>query len=78
MLRDVLAMLDRHGVFDLLGAEKTRALALAVLALGDAHDCNAGEVLEGLGPRLRICYYCRSCAEELEEGMCNKCRGKGA
>ena len=75
LLNEVIGILDEASVFDLLGQERSQALILKILhhALRD-YDCNAGEILEGHEARFGICSYCKSPAEEIQDGLCAACR----
>lgn len=76
MLRDVLTLLDRAGVWEQLPREKTQQLVVAIVRLAShRHDCNAGEILDG-HEKLGVCYYCWSPAETLRRGICRACRAK--
>ena len=76
MLNDVLKMLERYGVFELLGETKTDALVLEIVQLGGYCDCNNGEMLNEIGERLGLCYACLEKGQEFEEGVCRTCREK--
>ena len=74
MLNEVLHLLDRAKVFEKLGKKDSQRLLLDLIKISDQHDCNPGEILEGIGEKLGICYCCRRTAEDLEGGICGKCR----
>ncbi|MEA2061007.1 MAG: hypothetical protein U9P10_10965 [Thermodesulfobacteriota bacterium] len=76
MLNDVLRMLEKKEIFDFLGKEKTQDLVLNVLKMSYQYDCNPGEILEDIGERVGICYYCQSPAEKFHDGICEKCYKK--
>ena len=73
MLNKVLNMLLSHSAFDCLDAEKTQSIVLALLKIADDYDCNPGEILEGIGERLGVCYYCQSAAQNFRERVCLNC-----
>lgn len=74
MLQEVLSMLDREHVFEMLGTERTQRLVLDIVKLATKrYDCNEGEILEGLGPRLCICTYCLSPGKVSPKGYCSPC-----
>jgi hypothetical protein len=37
-------------------------------------DCNPGEILEGHTDYFKICYCCLAKTNDLESGLCVKCR----
>lgn len=56
LLNSVLELLDEREVFDWLGKDKTQQLVLEIVNLAcNHHDCNSGEILEGLGQAIGIC-----------------------
>ena len=57
MLNDVLNILDKESIFEHLGRERTQNLALKILDLSFDHDCNPGEILEGIGDRVGVCIF---------------------
>jgi len=74
LLNEVLLLLEREGVFRILGREKVRQVIRKIVkkAVYD-YDCNNGEILDGIGTRLKICYSCLKEATNLSEGLCKKC-----
>jgi len=77
MLNDILRMLERESVFEYLGKEKTQNLVLDILKMSYRYDCNPGEILEDIGERVGLCYYCSKPADEFRDGICRKCYEKG-
>ena len=74
LLNDVLKKLEEFEIFELLGKEKNQQLVLDIIDIGQACDCNSGEILEDIGSRLGICYYCLKPAEEFaDDAMCINC-----
>lgn len=73
MLNHVLKTLDQYAVYDFLGKEKTALLVRDILKLSWNHDCNPGEILDGIGERLGICRYCQEPADEFQDGICKAC-----
>ncbi len=73
MLNNVLEMLEKQSVFEYLGKEKTRSLVHDIVNMSYQYDCNPGEILEDIGERVGICYYCLGSAEEFHDGICKKC-----
>lgn len=74
MLNDVIKLLEREKVFETLGREKTQRLVSDIVKMSRNYDCNAGEILHGVGERLGLCYYCLNAATDLEDGLCPDCR----
>lgn len=74
MLNDVLEAADEYGLFGFLGKEKTASFVLEIIRIGYNYDCNPGEILENMGSRVGICYYCRQQKEGIDEdGLCADC-----
>ena len=73
MLNEILKTLLSHSVFESLETEKTQSIVLALLKIADDYDCNPGEILEGIGERLGVCYYCQSAAQDFRDGVCLNC-----
>lgn len=76
MLNDVLSMLEKNSVFDFLGKEKTQNLVMDIIKMSRRYDCNPGEILENIGERVGICYYCLNPADKFQDGICKKCYEK--
>ena len=75
MLNEILGLLNRAQVFELLGIVKSQQLVIDIVNLAcGKYDCNPGEILGKHGVLLGICYSCLSITENLEEGLCPKCR----
>ncbi len=75
LLAEVLQMLRRNGVFDQLGPEKSQQLVLEIANRARRHyDCNPLEILEEEGARLGICRGCLAVREDLDNGLCPKCK----
>lgn len=74
MLNEVLKLLDRYEFFNTIGKGKTHSFISQILKLSQHYDCNEGEILEEIGKKLGICYYCGNYASNLaEDGVCLKC-----
>ena len=73
MLNGVLRMLERESVFDYLGKERTQSIVLNILKMSYQYDCNPGEILEDIGERVGICFYCCKPADEFRDGICKEC-----
>jgi hypothetical protein len=75
LLNEVIEILDKAKVFDLLGKERSQDLILEITRRARRdYDCNAGEILEGYEARLGICHRCTSPAEKIRRGLCPTCR----
>ena len=74
MLNSLLTMLERESYFSDIGPEKTAEFISHVRLLTFDHDGNPGEVLDGIGLRLGICYRCWQRSDELSDhGLCPAC-----
>ena len=77
MLNEVIGLLNREEVFDLLGKTRTQRIVLEMLSRAtEEYDCNPGEVLKGFGATLGLCYYCRSPSHTVVADLCQKCRAE--
>lgn len=73
MLNHVLEVMEEEQVFAQLGREKTIHLVQKIVGMSFGYDCNRGEILEGIGARLGICYGCAKVTQELTDGLCHEC-----
>ena len=73
MLNSLLVMLERESFFSQIGPERTTEFVSDVLRLAHGYDGNPGEVLDGIGERLGICYQCHQRRDALEHGVCASC-----
>ena len=77
LINDVFQRLEKFEVFKFLGKEKTQQLVVDIIRRADRDDCNPGEILEDIGPRLGICHYCLKPAEQFaDDGICIDCKRK--
>ena len=74
MLNEVLEVMEEEQVFAQLGREKTIHLVQKIMEMSFRHDCNNGEILDGIGARLGICRCCVKVTQELTDGLCHDCR----
>ena len=74
MLNEALEALERNGVFEQVGREKTRQVVADYLRIGAMNDGNAYEVLENIGERLGICFGCAQYRSDMVDGLCSECR----
>ncbi|MEE4359370.1 MAG: hypothetical protein V2I97_23060 [Desulfococcaceae bacterium] len=74
MLNAVLELLEENDIFKMIGKDKTLELIKGIIKISHREDCNTGEILEDIGERLGICYYCLNYAENLEYGLCPECQ----
>ena len=76
MVKALLEVLERARVFERLNPDETLAVVQAFVRIGNGYDCNPGEILEDIGIRLGICYYCLQRGTITEEGLCVPCDEK--
>jgi hypothetical protein len=77
MLNEIIGLLAREQVFDLLGKERTRRIVLEMLGRATReYDCNTGGILEGHGATVGLCCGCRSPADDVVADLCQKCRAQ--
>ncbi len=76
MLNNVLMMMEERSVFKLLGKEETQALVIDIIKMSEQYDCNPGEILDDIGERVGVCYYCQNPADEFHDGICKSCYEK--
>jgi hypothetical protein len=77
MLNEILRLLDQHLLFQSLEGERKAEIIREVVQVAcREYDCNAGEILQGLGQRFGICYYCLQPADDLKNDMCSRCRNE--
>ena len=75
MLNEVITILIREHCFDHLDKEKKQNLIEEIVQLARYEDdCNSGEILEGHTDYFKICYCCLAKTNDLESGLCVKCR----
>ncbi len=75
MLNSLLVMLERESYFSEIGPDKTTEFVVHIVGLARDYDGNPGEVLDGIGERLGICYECCGRSDDLDDGACVSCRG---
>ena len=75
MLNEVITILKREHCFDHLDQEEKQNLIEEIVKLARYEDdCNPGEILEGHTDYFKICYFCLAKTNDLESGLCVKCR----
>jgi recombinational DNA repair protein RecR len=74
LLNEVLHLLEERGVFRQMGLEEAQRLVLDIVKLSDWYDCRPGEILKGVGHRLKICRWCVTAQKEIIDGFCVTCR----
>ena len=74
MLNSLLTMIERESFFSDIGPAKTAEFMSHIYGLVLDHDGNPGEVLDGIGERLGICFQCFQQSDELHDGECSSCR----
>ena len=76
MLNDVINLLNKEQVFASLDKAKTQSLIREIVNIASwQYDCNSGEILDGLTDEYEMCYVCLNSSKNLEDGLCEKCRG---
>ncbi|MCB2299893.1 hypothetical protein [Clostridium tagluense] len=75
MLNNILYTAKDMRIFEAIGEEKTRKFALELVKIGKRYDCNNNEILYSIGEEIGICYLCLKETDDIEEGLCKKCRG---
>lgn len=74
MLNNVLEILSREQVFSTLEKTTTQKLIREIVTMASRqYDCNPGEILEGQSQKFNLCYYCLTDADNLQNGLCEKC-----
>jgi hypothetical protein len=74
MLNSVLCIADEMDILKTIGMEKSHQFVMKLIKLGNCYDCNNGEILEKIGENLGICYCCLAKTDDLDDGLCKKCR----
>jgi hypothetical protein len=76
MLNDVLRKLDELNVFEFLGEDKTAEFVQWLCEYTyDVYDTNPGEILDGIGHKVKVCYYCLQKKDDVDaDGLCSECR----
>jgi len=73
MLNATIGTLQELQIFKEIGKEKTKKLVFELIKIGRRYDCNPGEIMESFD-EIGICYYCLGESEDIEDGLCKKCR----
>ena len=76
MLNEVLTLMYQNHLFDGIPRKKILDIVTKIVRIGYDYDGNPGEILDDIGMRLGICYYCLEYGENLSSGMCEKCRNQ--
>ena len=74
MLNEVLLLLEKKHFFEKLTVEEKHEFLMDIIKIGYKNDCNTGEILENIGARLGLCYYCLKPSDSFEDGLCPNCR----
>lgn len=70
--------LVENGFVDRFGKPKAQEIVLDVIQFATKkYDCNEAEILNELGEKLGICYYCLQPVTEIKDDICLKCRKEG-
>ena len=71
----LIALLRRERVFERLGQRKSRRIVAEIVRRADyEYDCRSGEILDGHGAALGLCYYCLKPADDVVADICGACR----
>lgn len=70
MLNNVLRLLKRKQIFDLIDLQESQQLILDIIKIGRNYDCNSGEIIEDFAEEFRICNYCLSTTHMFSETGC--------
>ncbi len=76
LINEILYLMQKYNVFDSIGKEKTLSFLNEVKWIGYKHDCNNGEILEGISDQLKVCYICWEYGNEMNDGICETCVAK--
>jgi hypothetical protein len=77
MLNDLIALLRRERVFERLGQKKSQRIVAEIVRRADyEYDCRSGEILDGHGAALGLCYYCLKPADDVVADLCGACRAE--
>ena len=77
MLNDTLRAFFDLKIDEKVGHDTTIEFAKRLLKISDYHDCNIGEILDGLNHKLPLCYYCTEESDSLnDEYLCPKCKAE--
>lgn len=72
----ILLTMEKHGIFSKLKPEEIQSMIKEIVNVSEEYDCNAHEILEGIGKRLKICYYCLNFVNKFAHGsygICEDC-----
>ena len=72
ILNEVLEAFVEMKIDEKIGKEATLEFVKRIIQIGDDHDGNPGEVLDGL-ERLGLCYSCLRESATLHSGLCPDC-----
>ena len=74
MVNKILQTMEKHGIFSILKPEEIQPMIKDIVNITtNYYDCNASEVLEGVGKRLKICYYCLNLVDNFAPGTYGIC-----
>ena len=78
LLNYALHRFVEKGLVERLGKRKVQAIVLDVIKFATRqYDCNEDEILDELGEKLGLCYYCLQPVTELKDNVCLRCRKEG-
>jgi len=74
LLNQVLKMMDNYHMLEKLDSGHRQKLIKDIVKMAyHEYDCNAGEILEGIGKRYQICYMCLSQKDLGDDEICADC-----
>ncbi len=74
MLNEIIVLMGKYKIFENLGKDETYALVRDIIEISSNYDCNRGEILDGIGRELGICYSCMKQNKIFKDGLCSECR----
>ena len=74
LANELLTWFYDTGVTQNWDKKQRAALASKLWSICSDYDCNMGEILEGLGDKLHICYYCNRVKKRIKDDLCAECR----
>jgi len=72
ILNEVLETFVKMKINEKIGREDTLEFVKRMIQIGDDHDGNPGEVLNGL-ECIGLCYSCLQESDTLHRGLCHDC-----
>jgi len=73
MLNATIDTLQEMNILREIGKERTKKLVYELLEIGRQYDCNFAEIMQDFD-EIGICYDCLQESDDIEDGLCKKCR----